>query len=160
MNAFESNHVGELKASPNYGTVSNTMNHTIFNDELQNMTQEEYDARLINAEQDFDEGRPFFENHNDFLEKYDEVDEEITLTIVEYLHLNPYLFRKIRFLQRDNKALNEQTLPEMAKLRALQKRVVSLHYLIPKQEKISKESFIAPPIWVENTGGYFKITSR
>jgi len=61
-----------------------------------------------------------------FFKGYDSIDEEVTINIMEHLHVNPHLFRKIRFLQRNNKALNFDRVPELDKLKQIKEKVVSL----------------------------------
>lgn len=62
---------------------------------------------------------------NDYFEGYDSTEEVVTLKIVEHLHENPHLFRKIRFLQRDNKSLNLEDVPELRRLQILKENIVS-----------------------------------
>lgn len=66
---------------------------------------------------------------DDYFEDYDSTEEEVTLKIVEYLHENPHLFRKIRFLQRDNKSLDPEEIPELRRLQILKQHIVS-YYLV------------------------------
>lgn len=69
---------------------------------------------------------PKINARDEFLKGYDSVDEEVTITIMEHLHRNPHLFRKIRFLQRKNKALNIDDVPELDKLKKIKRDVVRL----------------------------------
>ena len=60
-----------------------------------------------------------------FLNEYDSTEEEITVKIIEYLYDNPHLFRKIRFLQRNNKILNLEEIPESKKLSEIKSMIIN-----------------------------------
>ena len=60
-----------------------------------------------------------------FLNEYDSTEEEITVKLVEYLYDNPHLFRKIRFLQRNNKVLNLEEIPESKKLSEIKSMIIN-----------------------------------
>ena len=61
----------------------------------------------------------------DFLSGYDSTDYEVTMAYMEYLHTNPYVFRKIRFLQRENKMMSVDNLPELDRLRQIKTNIVT-----------------------------------
>lgn len=62
-------------------------------------TEEFYDE----MEDEMEKALPDIKTDDEFILGYDSADEEVTYTIMDYLHKNPHLFKKIRFLQRNNK---------------------------------------------------------
>jgi hypothetical protein len=103
----------KLKFSATYINKSH-INPEEFDEDIKDELQDEID---------------FHEDFDDFLKGYDTADEEVCLTYTEYLHKNPHLFRKIRFLQRENKIMNMDDLPELQKLQQLKKNIVRYLFL-------------------------------
>lgn len=103
-----------------------------FSSTYKNRSHINYNEFDEEVKDDFTEQIILQESLEGFLKGYDTADEEVCLTYTEYLHKNPHLFRKIRFLQRENKIMNMNDLPELQKLQKLKQIVVNIRYLISK----------------------------
>lgn len=87
----------------------------------------------------------FTKSGDEFLDEYNQHEEEITVKIIKFLHENPQLFRKIRFLQRKNKVFNSEKIPELDKLRKIKKDIIEKSRAYPKSPKVGN------PDWLKNT---------
>jgi len=120
-----------IKFSPNYFNKSYQLSElddeSVYdnnnkNDEEKFNLYEALEQHKINEMKEW----PKINSRDEFFKGYDSIDEEVTINIMEHLHANPHLFRKIRFLQRNNKALNFDRVPELDKLKQIKEKVVSL----------------------------------
>lgn len=81
-----------------------------------------------------------------FLEGYDSTEEEITRNIIEYLYEHPYMFKKIRVLQKNNKILNIDEIPDIKRLHEIKAKIMN-----------DKESNQMSSLnWVKNTDQEFQ----
>lgn len=116
------------------------------------MLDKHYDANMP-MEKHFTSGElKFASNYNtgvktkgpndEFLSGFDEEDQKVTLKLTQYLHKNPHLFSKIRILQRKNKILNAEEMPEIRRLQVVKENIVgafqSTLIVIGKQTRSKK----------------------
>lgn len=124
---MDKTHRENLKLSPEYNPTSQKIDYSIKHGKYDKETEKVAREMMKTHQKELIRSKPNVNFPDSFLQNYDEIDEEVTLTLLEYLHKNPHLFRKIRFLQKRNKAINSSNLPELEKLRIIEGKVVSPH---------------------------------
>lgn len=131
---IETRKIAEIEKQPSYKATPEGMEGFM---STMDMVSQEQSLNMKRDQEHLDAYKfsPNYENimspdgSDEFLVKYDEVDDELTGRILEYLHENPHLFRKLKFFQRNNKVFNTKEVPELESLRNLKNEVVSALYL-------------------------------
>ena len=90
------------------------------------------------------------DNEDEYLAQFDEQEEEILSKIIKFLHEHPYLFRKIRFLQRNNK------IPELSRLHRIKSEIISKQNRIRNSSKKRRGPPKEVPEWVKDTDEDFQ----